>query len=164
MFSISREALNQVFWFQKSNSINAKWLFPATVRKQFVDVWKRKEKCHYNDQTLDQNRGQELEFKANQTSQTCQLLSLYAQFLLSFMSMLRAREYGYCQSLSVKRPLFHPGFYFVFNFITWMSKVVLLTESIWERKKEKATENGDPFYGQTLCHTWVAKPRYHCIV
>lgn len=26
------------------------------------------------------------------------------------------------------------------------------------------TKNGDPFYGQTLCHTWVAKPRYHCIV
>lgn len=99
----------------------------------FVDVCLRKEECHENDQTS----GQKLERSANQTSQTCQLLSLYAQFLLSFMSLLCAREYGYCQSSSVKRPFYHLEFCFVFDFITRMSKFVLLTERIREGKDER---------------------------
>lgn len=52
-----------------------------------------------------------------------------------------------------------------FNYftLTLMSDFVLLTESMWDTERESATENSDPFYGQTLCHTWVAKPRHHCI-
>lgn len=62
-------------------------------------------------------------------------LSLYAQLLFTFMSMLCVRESGYCcQSLSVMRPLHEPGFYFLFLFftLTLMSNFVLLTESLWD--------------------------------
>lgn len=34
---------------------------------------------------------------------------------------------------------------------------------MWDTEWESATENSDPNYGQTLCHTRVAKPRHHCI-
>lgn len=54
--------------------------------------------------------------------------------------------------------------FWLFFTLTLMSNFVLLTESTWDTEWKLATENGDPFYGQTLCHTWVAKPRYHCIV
>lgn len=54
-------------------------------------------------------------------------------------------------------------FFFFFCTLTLMSNFVLLTESMWDTTWKLATENGDPLYGQTLCHPWVAKPRYHHI-
>lgn len=73
------------------------------------------------------------------------------------------RESGYCrQSYDLSTSL---DFILFFNYftLTLMSDFVLLTESMWDTEWESATENSDPFYGQTLCHTWVAKPRRHCI-
>lgn len=53
-------------------------------------------------------------------------------------------------------------FYFLlFNFDVKFCPTDWKHVGYWMRS---ATENGDPLYGQTLCHTWVAKPRYHCIV
>lgn len=87
-----------------------------------------------------------------------------------YVSVVCAGESGYrCQSLSVLRPFHQPGFYFLFSLLTFDVNFsfffVLLTESTWDTENEnRQQKHGDPFYGQTLCHTWVAKPRYHCIV
>lgn len=102
-------------------------------------------------------------------------LSLYAQLLFTFMSMLYVRESGNCcQSLSVRRPLHKPGFYFVFElllffFFNFNVDVKFYPTDwklmgYWTRIGSKKKKKGDPFYGQTLCHTWVANPRYHCVV
>lgn len=76
--------------------------------------------------------------------------TLLCCFLFS-MSIWHVRKSGYCcQSLSVIRP-------------TW----ILLLFKLWCEIVSywlKATEHGDHFYSQTLCHTWVAEPRHCCII
>lgn len=71
---------------------------------------------------------------------------------------------NHCQSEDLSTNLdfiFYFNFSFTFNFDVkflsyWLNAYGILNEN--------RQQNGDPFYGQTLCHTWVAMPRYHCIV
>lgn len=52
--------------------------------------------------------------------------------------------------------------FFFFNFDVKFCPTDWKHMGYWMRTGNR--EHGDLFYGQTLCRTGVAKPRYHCIV
>lgn len=76
--------------------------------------------------------------------------------------MLCVRESEYCcQSLSIVSTNLDFIFFLYFNFD------VKFSPTDWKLMGSRmriGNTDGDPFFGQTLCHNWVAKPRYHCIV
>lgn len=92
-----------------------KLLWQSRLQFLFI-IWWGKWECIYNDETLSQNHGQEFECSARETSHRCQPLSLYAQFMLAFMSILCV--WGSLGNVNhhQSRPFYQPGLYFLLPF------------------------------------------------
>lgn len=101
-------------------------------------------------------------------------LSFYAHFVFTFCLCCawgsRDIVINHCYSQDLfQQPGFYLllkcfGFFFVFFYF---NSDVKFCPTDWKQgisNENQQLNNGDPLYGQTLCHTWVAKPRHRCIV
>lgn len=158
---------------------NAEWLVQATVTQQVVFIisvliyWylvKKMGMYSWWSESFLQSKAKSLNVRPIKPHIHANLKFVCATFVHFYVHVVCVWGGVWILSIivGVMRPLRKLWFYYYYYFLllTLMSN---FCPTDWKFMGNRTRignnkKNGDPFYGQTLCHTWVAKPRYHCIV